>query len=59
MIAEVRRNSHLAYLKMQDQLASATSSAQAMYQTLTNTIIDTWGESDLKNFCDKNGINGM
>jgi len=57
MIAQVRRNSHLAYLKMQDQLASATNSARAVYQTLTNTIIDTWSESDLKNFCDKNGIN--
>jgi len=58
MIAQVRRNSHLAYLKLQDQLASATSSAQAAYKTVTDTLIDTWSESDLKNFCDKNSING-
>jgi len=57
MIAQVRRNSHLAYLKLQDQLASATSSAQAAYKTVTDSLINAWTESDLKNFCDKNGIN--
>jgi len=56
LIASVRRNSRLAYLKAQDQSASATSSAQAAYATLTDMIIDAWGESQLKEFCDKNGI---
>jgi len=42
---------------MQDQAASATASAQAAYKTLTDMVIDSWSESDLKNFCDKNGIN--
>ncbi|KPM44837.1 hypothetical protein AK830_g1704 [Neonectria ditissima] len=56
LIASVRRNSRLAYLKSQDQAASATASAQAAYATLTDMIIDAWGESQLKEFCDKNGI---
>lgn len=44
---------------MQDQAASASSSAQAAYQTITEKIIDTWSESQLKDFCDKNGIQGL
>jgi len=38
-------------------MASASASASAAYQTLTDTIIDAWSESQLKDFCDKNGIN--
>lgn len=56
LIASVRRNSRLAYLKVQDQAASATASAQTAYATLTDMIIDAWSESQLKEFCDKNAI---
>ncbi|KAL8294951.1 hypothetical protein RB597_008364 [Gaeumannomyces tritici] len=56
LIASVRRNSRLAYLKSQEQMASASSSAQAAYATLTDKIIDAWSESDLKDFADRNGI---
>lgn len=56
LIASVRRNSRLAYLRAQDQAASSTASAQAAYSTLTDMIIDAWGESQLKEFCDKNNI---
>lgn len=56
LIAAVRRNSRLAYLQSQAQLASVTSSAQAAYATLTDMVIDAWSESQLKEFCDKNGI---
>lgn len=56
LIAAVRRNSRLAYLKSQEQLASATASAQAAYSTLTDMLIDSWSESQLKEFADKNGI---
>ncbi|CAM1507386.1 Fc.00g070270.m01.CDS01 [Cosmosporella sp. VM-42] len=56
LIASVRRNSRLAYLRAQDQAASSTASAQAAYSTLTDMIIDAWSESQLKEFCDKNGI---
>ncbi|KAI2610527.1 hypothetical protein GGR54DRAFT_370075 [Hypoxylon sp. NC1633] len=57
LISMVRRNSRLAYLRMQDQKSSAAASASAAYATLTDKIIDAWGESQLKEFCDKNGIN--
>lgn len=56
LIASVRRNSRLAYLQAQDKSASATASAQKTYATLTDMIIDAWSESQLKEFCDKNGI---
>lgn len=56
LIASVRRNSRLAYLRAQDQAASASASAQAAYATLTDKIIDAWSESQLKEFADKNGI---
>uniref|UniRef100_A0A8H7N6Y9 Meiotic sister chromatid recombination protein 1 n=1 Tax=Bionectria ochroleuca TaxID=29856 RepID=A0A8H7N6Y9_BIOOC len=56
LVASVRRNSRLAYLKARDQAASATASAQASYATLTDIIIDAWSESQLKAFCDKNAI---
>lgn len=57
LIASVRRNARLAYLRAQEQKASAQASAQAAYATLTDKLIDAWSESELKEFCDKNGIN--
>ncbi|KAI0141816.1 hypothetical protein GGR57DRAFT_486472 [Xylariaceae sp. FL1272] len=57
LIASVRRNSRIAYLKSQEQLASASASANAAYATLTDKVIDAWSESQLKEFCDKNSIN--
>lgn len=56
MIASVRRNSRLAYLKSQEQLKSATDSANAAYESLTDFVIDSWTESQLKEFADRNGI---
>lgn len=56
LIASVRRNSRLAYLRMQEQSASAQASAKAAYDNLTDKIIDSWSESQLKEFCDKNSI---
>jgi hypothetical protein len=56
LIASVRRNSRLAYLKSQEEAESASAKIQAAYTYLTDTIIDAWGESQLKEFCDKNGI---
>jgi len=53
LIASVRRNSRLAYLRMQEQSASA----KAAYDSLTDKLIDSWSESQLKEFCDKNSIN--
>ncbi|KAI0433403.1 hypothetical protein F5Y09DRAFT_73214 [Xylaria sp. FL1042] len=56
LISEVRRNSRLAYLKSQAERDSASARANAAYGTLTDKIIDAWSDSQLKEFCDKNGI---
>ncbi|KAK4103801.1 hypothetical protein N658DRAFT_467400 [Parathielavia hyrcaniae] len=56
LIASVRRNSRLAYLRMQEQSESSQKSAQQAYAALTDKLIDSWSESQLKDFCDKNGI---
>jgi hypothetical protein len=56
LIAAVRRNSRVAYLKAQEQAASSSASAQAAYATLTDKLIDAWTESDLKEFLDKNSV---
>ncbi|KAI0006333.1 hypothetical protein F4779DRAFT_26556 [Xylariaceae sp. FL0662B] len=52
LIALVRRNSRIAYLRAQD----LATSANAAYGNLADKVIDAWGESELKEFCDKNGI---
>ncbi|KAI1655215.1 hypothetical protein F4813DRAFT_382170 [Daldinia decipiens] len=57
LISMVRRNSRLAYLRMQEQKESASASANSAYATLTDKLIDAWSESQLKEFCDKNAIN--
>lgn len=56
LIAQVRRNSYLAHLKIEDELVRAQASARAVYASLTDNIVDSWSESQLKDFCDKNGI---
>ncbi|KAK2066958.1 hypothetical protein P8C59_000736 [Phyllachora maydis] len=57
LIASVRRNSRLACLQAQEKAEAASSSAKAMYEKLTDKVIDAWSESQLKEFCDKNSIN--
>ncbi|PHH61651.1 hypothetical protein CDD81_8062 [Ophiocordyceps australis] len=56
LVASVRRNSRLAYLQAQQQAAKARANAQAAYATVSDKVIDAWGESELKDFCDKNSI---
>ena len=59
LIATVRRNSHLAYLQMQEESARLQNAAKDAYENLSDTLLSSWSESQLKNFCDKNGISGM
>jgi hypothetical protein len=44
---------------MQEQTESSKKAAQDAYSALTDKLIDSWSESQLKEFCDKNSINGM
>ncbi|KAF2473167.1 uncharacterized protein BDR25DRAFT_257393 [Lindgomyces ingoldianus] len=57
LIASVRRNSRLASLNMQAAYSSAASSAQAAKQSLSDALLDSWSDSQIKEWCDKNGIN--
>lgn len=54
----MRRNSRLAYLKQQDATNTASESVQSAFADLTDSMIATWSDSQLKEFCDKNGITG-
>jgi cell division septum initiation protein DivIVA len=56
LIAQVRRHSRVASLKVQDQAASASSSAHAAAQTLSDQLLDAWTDSQIKEWADKNGI---
>jgi len=56
LIASVRRNSRLASLKASDLAASASKSAAAATQTLSDKLLDSWTDSQIKAWADKNGI---
>ena len=58
LIASVRRNSRLAYLKAAEASASASASASAAAQTLSDQLLDSWSDSQIKEWADKNGIKG-
>ncbi|OCL04758.1 hypothetical protein AOQ84DRAFT_415432 [Glonium stellatum] len=56
LIASVRRNSRLASLRMNAAASSASSSANAAKQSLSDALFDSWSDSQLKEWADKNGI---
>jgi len=60
LIAQVRRNSRLASLKAKasgsQASASASSAAASAKESLSDAVLDTWSDSQLKEFFDKNGI---
>lgn len=56
LIATVRRNSRVASLKASELAASASQSAAAATQTLTDKLLDSWTDSQIKKWADKNGI---
>ncbi len=43
---------------MQEEAERSRKRAQEAYASVTDKLIDSWGESQLKEFCDKNSING-
>ncbi|KEZ46739.1 hypothetical protein SAPIO_CDS0015 [Scedosporium apiospermum] len=56
LIAAVRRNSRLVYLKLRDAASTASEAAKSAFSDLSDSILDTWSESQLKEFLDENGI---
>lgn len=56
LIASVRRHSRLASLNLQAKSASASASAASAINSLSDKLIDSWSETQIKEWCDKNGI---
>ncbi|TVY27384.1 Stress response protein [Lachnellula hyalina] len=56
LIASVRRNARIASLKMADLQASSSQAAEAATQSLSEKLLDSWSDSQIKEWADKNGI---
>jgi len=56
LIATLRRQSRLASLNAQGAYAHASSSAAAAQQSLSDALLDSWSDSQIKEWADKNGI---
>jgi len=56
LIASVRRHSRLASLNAQATSASISASAHSALSSLSDQLIDSWSDTQIKAWCDKNGI---
>jgi len=56
LIANLRRNSRLASMNAQGAYAKASASAAAAQQYLTDALLDSWSDSQIKEWADKNGV---
>lgn len=52
----MRRNSRLAGLNLKETAASASASAKAAKESLSDAVFDAWSDSQIKEWADKNGI---
>ncbi|KAI4187427.1 MAG: hypothetical protein LQ346_005495 [Caloplaca aetnensis] len=56
LIASVRRNSRLSAINAKDTAASASASAKAAKESLSDALLDSWSDSKIKEWADSNGI---
>jgi hypothetical protein len=56
MIAGIRRQSRLASLNAQGAYASVSSAAANAQQSLSDALLDSWSDSQIKEWADKNGV---
>jgi len=56
MIAALRRQSRLASVNAQGAYASVSSAAANAQQSLSDALLDSWSDSQIKEWADKNGI---
>ncbi|EMC92836.1 hypothetical protein BAUCODRAFT_37747 [Baudoinia panamericana UAMH 10762] len=56
MIASIRRNSRTASEEASARYSSMSASAHGAQQSLTNQLLDSWSDSQIKEWCDKNGV---
>lgn len=56
LIASIRRNSHSASENAAAAYSSASASASGAQQSLSDQLLDSWSDSQIKEWADKNGI---
>ncbi|KAF9739963.1 hypothetical protein PMIN07_003792 [Paraphaeosphaeria minitans] len=56
LIANIRRQSRIASLNLQGAYAQVSSSAAAAQQSLSDALLDSWSDSQIKEWADKNSI---
>jgi len=56
LIASVRRNSYVASSNFAAYTSSAASAAASATQALSDALLDSWSDSQIKEWADKNGI---
>jgi len=56
LIASVRRNSRVASNNLAAYSSSASASAHSATQSLSDALLDSWSDSQIKAWADKNGI---
>ncbi|RDL42080.1 Uncharacterized protein BP5553_02059 [Venustampulla echinocandica] len=57
LIASVRRNSRIASLKLAEAQSDASKSAADATEALSDKLLESWSDSQIKEWADKNGIN--
>ncbi|GAB7349904.1 hypothetical protein MBLNU459_g0594t1 [Dothideomycetes sp. NU459] len=56
LIASIRRNARTASNKAAEAASSASSAAAGAQQTLSDQLLNSWSDSEIKAWADKNGI---
>lgn len=56
LIASVRRNSRLSAVNAKDSAASASASAKAAKESLSDQLLESWSDSKIKEWAESNGI---
>ncbi|KAF2445231.1 hypothetical protein P171DRAFT_473082 [Karstenula rhodostoma CBS 690.94] len=56
LIANIRRQSRVASLNLQGAYTQVSSSAAAAQQSLSDALLDSWSDSQIKEWADKNGV---
>ncbi|EGP89740.1 uncharacterized protein MYCGRDRAFT_37094 [Zymoseptoria tritici IPO323] len=56
MIASIRRNAKIGSDSVRAQYSTAAASAQSAQASLSDALFDSWSDSQLKEWADKNGV---
>ncbi|KAI6841243.1 hypothetical protein KC340_g2027 [Hortaea werneckii] len=56
LVANVRRKSKIASDRAAEQYASLSKSAADAQHSLTDQLLESWSDTEIKEWCDKNGV---